>query len=274
MIGRILAVTTTEMHIIKRNLWVLMATLIMLAFSLALTFAGSAPTGGLGVDRLTVSVASMTTLSVYLVPLLALMMSFDAIAGEAERGGLPLLLSYPVSRGEILLGKFLAHVGTLTFAILVGFGASGLIAALTGGANTESLFALLRLILTSVLLGSVFLALGYALSAMTGSVSGAAGFGAALWLLFVVLFDIALLGAVVVDGDGVFTQKIFPWVMIANPADAFRLWNISATENLALATGMTGAASGLPGWAAPLSLFVWPVIALLAARSTFSRVEP
>jgi Cu-processing system permease protein len=92
--------------------------------------------------------------------------------------------------------------------------------------------------------------------------------------LFVVLFDIALLGAVVVDGDGVFTQKIFPWVMIANPADAFRLWNISATENLALATGMTGAASGLPGWAAPLSLFVWPVIALLAARSTFSRVEP
>ena len=57
---------------------------------------------------LTISVASMTTLSVYLAPLLALMISFDAIAGDADRGSLGLLLTYPAGRGEVLLGKFFA----------------------------------------------------------------------------------------------------------------------------------------------------------------------
>ncbi len=85
---RFLAITRTELLILGRNRWLFMATLIMVLFALALTFAGSAPTGTLGVDMLTVSVASMTTLSVYLAPLLALMISFDAIAGENERGSL------------------------------------------------------------------------------------------------------------------------------------------------------------------------------------------
>ena len=107
---RFLSIAATEMLILRRNRWLLMATIVMVLFALALTFAGSAPTGTLGVDMLTISVTSMTTLSVYLAPLLALMISFDAIAGEAERGSLSLLLSYPAGRGEILLGKFAAHL--------------------------------------------------------------------------------------------------------------------------------------------------------------------
>jgi hypothetical protein len=55
------------------------------------------PHRALGVDRLSVTVASLTSLAVYLVPLVALLMSFDAIAGEVERGTLPLVLTYPVS---------------------------------------------------------------------------------------------------------------------------------------------------------------------------------
>ena len=53
----------------------------------------------LGADRLSVTVSSLTSLSVYLVPLVALLMSFDAVAGEVERGTLPLLLS--ISGGTV-----------------------------------------------------------------------------------------------------------------------------------------------------------------------------
>ncbi|WP_419913084.1 ABC transporter permease [Hoeflea sp.] len=274
MITRIFAVAAAELHIARRNLWVLMATVIMTLFALALTFAGAAPTGALGVDLLTVSVASMTTLSVYLAPLLALMMSFDAIAGENERGGLALLLTYPVSRGEILLGKFLAHIGTIALAMVIGFGAAGIAAALTGGADAESVTALLRLIGTSVLLGAVFLALGYALSAAVASPTAAAGLAAGLWLIFVVLYDLGLLGAVVYDNDGFFTRQVFPWLLVLNPADAFRLWNVGASENVALANGMTGVASALPVWSAPLSLLLWPIAAFVIARQMFGRVRP
>jgi hypothetical protein len=108
MIRRILSTAATEARIAARNRWVAIAVALMAVFALVLAVAGSAPTGGLGVDPLSVTVASLTSLSVYLVPLLALLMSFDAVAGEAERGTLPLLLTYPVARGEVLAGKLLA----------------------------------------------------------------------------------------------------------------------------------------------------------------------
>ncbi|MGR3761787.1 ABC transporter permease [Roseobacteraceae bacterium NS-SX3] len=271
---RFLAITCAEMLILRRNRWLLVATLIMVLFALALTFAGSAPTGTLGVDMLTVSVASMTTLSVYLAPLLALMMSFDAIAGEADRGSLALMLTYPAGRGEILLGKFAAHLAALGFAMAVGFGTAGAVAAWFGGAGPDSLLALARLIGTSVLLGAVFLALGYLLSALAGGATAAAGLSAGLWLIFVVLYDLGLLGAVVIDAGGSFTQSVFPWVMVANPADAFRVWNIAASDGVAMTSGMAGAAKTLPVWAAPASLLIWPVLAFMLARAAFQRIEP
>ena len=274
MTPRALAIAGSELRILRRNRWLFMATLIMVLFALALTFAGSAPTGSLGVDMLTVSVASMTTLSVYLAPLLALMMSFDAISGDRDRGSLSLLLSYPAGRGEILLGKFLSHLAALAFAMTVGFGTAGALAAWSGGAGADSLLALARLIATSILLGAVFLALGYGVSSISTSSTAAAGLSAAIWLIFVVLYDLGLLGAVVMDEGGFFTQSVFPWLMVANPADAFRVWNIAASETIAVTSGMTGAASALPAWAAPLSLLVWPLIGLGLARVAFGRVEP
>lgn len=274
MMGRTLAIAQAEMLILRRNRWLVMATLIMVLFALALTFAGSAPTGTLGVDMLTISVASMTTLSVYLAPLLALMMSFDTIAGDADRGSLGLLLSYPAGRGEILLGKALAHVAALAIAMTVGFGTAGAVAALSGGAGPESLSALARLIGTSILLGSVFLVLGYMLSALARDPASAAGLSAGVWLVFVVLYDLGLLGAVVMDAGGWFTQQLFPWLMVANPADAFRVWNMAASEGVAMTSGMAGSAAALPGWAAPLSLLLWPLIGFALARAAFRRVEP
>lgn len=274
MIARIFAIARTEMLILRRNWWLVMATSIMVLFALALTFAGSAPTGTLGVDMLTVSVSSMTTLAVYLAPLLALMMSFDSIAGERDRGTLGLLLTYPAGRGEILMGKFLAHVAALGIATGIGLGSAGVVAALYGGAGADSIVALIRLIVTATLLGAVFLALGYALSALAKSPTAAAGLAAGLWLVFVVLFDLGLLGAVVADNGGFFTQKIFPWVMVANPADAFRVWNIAMSDGVALTSGMGGAAQMLPGWAAKLSLLIWPLLGFGLARAAFKRVEP
>ncbi|WP_085892642.1 ABC transporter permease [Roseovarius litorisediminis] len=271
---RILAIAAAEFRTVRRNRWVFTATLMMVLFALALTFAGSAPTGVLGVDLLTVSVASMTTLAVYLAPFLALMIAFDAIAGEVERGTLGLVLTYPLSRGEMLLGKFLAHLTALAIAITVGLGAAGLASALSGGASADSLFALTRLIATAILLGACFLALGYAASALSGSAAGAAGLAVGLWLVFVVLYDLGLLGAVVFDNGGSFTKSVFPWLLAANPADAFRLWNVAGSEQVALVSGMAGAGAGLPIWAAPLSLLLWPVLALLMARLAFARVEP
>lgn len=272
--NRIAAVARTEIRIALRNRWVAIAVVMMALFSMVLSAAGSAPTGQLGVDKLSVVVASLTSLAVYLVPLMALLMAFDSIAGEVERGTLPLVLTYPVSRGEILAGKFLAHLGTLALAVAIGYGIAGAAALLADPTAGRGLPALFRLFWTSLLLGATFLAIAYAISALARRPGAAAGLAVGVWLVFIVLYDLGLLAAIVADGGGVFTSTVFPWLMLANPADAFRLYNLAASDAAGAASGLAGAANTIPPAQALASLWLWPAAAFLAAVAAFRKVTP
>jgi len=271
---RILSTAGTEFRIALRNRWVAIALALMAVFSLVLALAGSAPTGGLGIDRLSVIVASLTSLSVYLIPLLALLMSFDAISGEAERGTLPLLLAYPISREEVLIGKLLSHLAILAVAVLLGHGLAAGVALYTDENALQGLPALARLSWSSVLLGATFLGAGYALSSLSRRPSGAAGLAIGLWLGLVVLYDLALLSAIVADNGGWFTTRAFPVALVLNPADAFRLFNLTASGATAAAAGVGGAAGAVPLWQSLASVLLWPLAALALAAAAFRKVTP
>ena len=133
---RLLIIAGREVRDGLRNRWVLATTVLMAALALTLSFLGSAPTGTVGVGPVEVTVVSLSSLTIFLLPLIALLLSFDAIVGEFERGTMMLLLTYPVSRGQIILGKFLGHVAILAFATVLGYGAAGL--ALGGGEAAAS----------------------------------------------------------------------------------------------------------------------------------------
>ena len=70
-----------------RNRWVLATTLLLAALSLSLTFLGSAPTGNVGADALDVVVVSLSSLTIFLLPLIALLISHDAVVGEIFADG-------------------------------------------------------------------------------------------------------------------------------------------------------------------------------------------
>jgi len=53
--------------------------------------------------------------------LLAILLSFDAVAGEREKGTLSLTLFNPVSRALLLMGKSLGAMSSLAIAAAVGF---------------------------------------------------------------------------------------------------------------------------------------------------------
>src|SRR5512145_3359548 len=125
-------VAAKEIQEALRNRWVLATTLLLAGLALTLTFLGSAPTGNVGVNALDVVVVSLSSLTIFLLPLIALLISHDAIAGEVERGTMLLLLSYPVGRWQVLLGKFAGHLAILTFAISLGYGAAALSLAASG----------------------------------------------------------------------------------------------------------------------------------------------
>lgn len=276
MIGRIAAIAAAEFRIAIRNRWLLTATLTMTGFALLLALAGSAPAGTLKVDALTLTVSSLATLSVYLVPLIALILSYDSFAGEAERGTLALLLTYPVRRSEIVAAKFIAALAVLAISVIAGFGLTASILWGVGGASSGGMWLLARLIASAILLGGAFIGIGSAISACTRSPGTAASIAIGVWLVFVVMYDIALLGAVVADDGGVFTRTIFPWLLIASPTDAFRIFNLSALDPLAVETGLGGIGEGfgLPAGLVLTSLLTWPVLAVSLAGWLFRRVVP
>lgn len=271
---RIFAGAAAEFRIALRNRWVAIAVVMMAVFSLVLAAAGSAPTGATGVDKLTVTVASLTSLGVYLVPLLALLMSFDAIAGEVERGTLPLALTYPVSRREILLGKFAAQLGILVVALAVGYASAAIVAFWLDAGAVDGVAPMLRLFGSSILLGATFLAIGYAISAVARRPGAAAGLAIGLWLLMVILYDLGLLAAIVVDQGGVFTTEVFPFLLLANPADAFRLFNLGSSGASAMVSGVGGAAGSIPPEQALAVIIAWPLLAFGLALWALRRLRP
>ena len=130
----VLIVARKEIQEGLRNRWVLATTLLLAALALTLSFLGSAPTGSVGMRALDVVIVSLSSLTIFLLPLIALLISHDAIIGEMERGTMLLLLSYPVGRWQVLLGKFVGHLAILAFATLLGYGAAAGALAATGSA--------------------------------------------------------------------------------------------------------------------------------------------
>jgi len=257
-----------------RNKWVLGATLVLAGLAFALTLLGSAPTGALGVKPLAVTVVSLSSLTIFLIPLIALLLGYDAIVGEAERGCLLLMFTYPISRLEIILGKFIGQTSILSFATIVGYGAAGAAIAWTRGGDAESWRAFILLILTTIMLGLAFLALAYLISVLVNEHGTAAGAAIGVWLFFVIVFDLALMGGLVAS-QGRLGTNIFSGLLLLNPADVYRLFNLTAFENIRALSGMAGLSTTVRLSPAVLLavLAAWCVVPLAIAIAVFRRRE-
>lgn len=259
-----------------RNKWVVAITALMAALALTLTLLGSAPTGTVGVSQLSVVVVSLSSLTIFLVPLIALLLSYDAIAGELERGTMGLLLSYPVARWEVLGGKFLGHAGILAIATAAGYGAAGAALALGGDAvEPEAWAAFAAMIGTSILLGAAFIALGYLASSLVRDPRTAGGIAVGIWLFSALIFDMALLGLLVVDQGRHVTPTILDVLLLANPADVYRLFNLTGFANVSEFAGMAGLAEQMDISKGTLAvvLAAWIAVPLSLAALVFARRE-
>ena len=270
----ILILAANEIRSGLRNRWVVATTLLMAALALTLAFLGSAPTGNVGVGALAVTVVSLSSLTIFLLPLIALLLSYDAVVGEVERGTLILLLSYPVGRGQVVLGKFLGHTAILAFATVLGYGAAGLaLVASGGGADAGAWHAFLAMIGSSVLLGAAFTALGYLISVVARDRGTAAGLAIGAWLGLVLLYDMGLLGALVADHGRFLSVPVVNALLLINPTDVYRLFNLAGFSDVGRFAGMAGLTGQLQVSPALLlaALAAWVALPLLAATALFQR---
>ena len=257
-----------------RNRWLMAISLVFATLALGIAWFGAAASGQVGYASTPATIASLASLGIFLIPLIALLLAYDAIVGEEEGGTLLLLLTYPLSRSQLLLGKFLGHGLTLALATVIGFGVAGVaIAVLVENVAIASLAAaMLRFIGSTVLLGWGFIALAYVISVRVSEKPIAAGLALAIWFFFVLIFDLMLLGTLVAS-EGKLNPELLPWLLMLNPTDIYRLLNIVAFGDSGQLSGVLSLGTDLPIGAAGLwlGLILWCAIPLAGALLLFKN---
>ncbi|ROM83523.1 hypothetical protein BK652_14410 [Pseudomonas brassicacearum] len=260
-----------------RNRWLLAISLLFAVLAIGIAWLGAAASGQLGFTSVPATVASLSSLATFLMPLIALLLAYDAIVGEDESGTLLLLLAYPLGRGQLLLGKFVGHGLILALATFIGFGCAMLAIALLVDDVELSLllWAFGRFMVSSTLLGWVFLGLAYVLSCLSAEKSTAAGLALGVWFFFVLVFDLALL-ALLVLSEGRFNPQLLPWLLLFNPTDVYRLINLSGFDSATHGAAVLTLGSDLPVSAPGLwmCLVVWMAVPLWLAYRLFQRRCP
>lgn len=226
---QILTVANKEFQDGLRNRWLVSITLIFTVLSLGLTYFGAAASGTIGITSLSTTIASLASLAVFLIPLIALLVSYDSFVGEQESGTLLLLLTYPLSKSQLLLGKFFGQGAIIALAIFLGFGTSALLLYVQLD-NSQVLVSFALFIASATLLGLSFTAIAYLISLSVSEKSKAAGCALITWFIFALAFDLALLALLVGVEDGIGQQGLTQ-LMLLNPADIFRLVNLSGLDS-------------------------------------------
>lgn len=264
--GPFFAIAGKEFRDRLRNRWVLAVAVVLAVFALLIAYFGGAQSGEVGFRGIGVTVASLTSLAIYLVPLIALLLGFDAIVGERERGTLDLLLSMPVSRSGLLLGKYCGLGAALSLSTLAGFGIALL--PLAGRIDGNGLRLYLVFVGSTLLLGLVFLSVAVLISVVARERARASGAAIAVWFFFVLVFDLALLG-VLVASAGRSASTWAPYALLLNPTDVFRVLNVFGMESMRSAFGLETLLSDhwndpallctvMVGWiVAPLAVALW-----------------
>lgn len=256
-----------------RNKWIVSLMAIFLILAIASSFM--AGKGRVGEMELTVGV--LLSISSMLVPIISIMLGYATISGEAESGALSVVLTCPVRRIDVLLGKFLGLGAVICFSILIGFGLSGLIIAITTGHAQWGGY--IAFILLTMLLGLLYLSLSMCFSSVlkrrvTSLAAGVVIFflGMILGMIMMGLF-MATGGSLndLVTGD---TSSVPDWFWIEvflSPQDG----NAAAAMLAFGTTEFMGFELDLPHWinlgTLALVQLLWTIIPLSIASVSFGK---
>ncbi len=264
----VVAITRKEVRDALNNWWLLLYAGLFALLALGLAYLGQRNLGSLGFENFSRTTASLLNLCLLLAPLVALSLGAGAIAGERDRGTLTYLLSQPLDRWELLVGKFAGLFLSIAIATVAGFGLAGVFIAFYASAMDAGVYLLfLGLVLALI---AVMTGLGLVASVVSATRVQALGVALLVWFVAVFFFDLVFIGLVSstsLGGGGLLLA------LLANPVEIVRVLAIIHLEpdlevlgpfgaylmervGVGGATAILGAA--LVAWVtAPVSLAAW-----------------
>lgn len=190
----IVTVMRKEVHDATASKWLILYAAIFALLALAVSYVGQRNLGSLGFENFSRTTASLLNLCLLLAPLIALSLGAGAIAGERERGTLTYLLAQPLSRWELLLGKFAGLFASIAIATVAGFGLGGLVIATYASSIDVGTYLLLMGLVIALV--AVMTSLGLLASVVGKSRVQALGLALLVWFVAVLFFDLVLVGLV------------------------------------------------------------------------------
>lgn len=272
--ANVLSVALRELREAVRSRWFLLYTLGFAALGLGVSYASSASAGGAGLSGFGRTTAGLVNLVLLVVPLMALTAGAGTIASDRERGMLVYLLSQPVSRLEVLLGKYVGLGAALLACICLGLGACAGILAWKGDATRPLSMVWLAGLSFGLALG--MLSVGMLASVLARKASVAVGTAIFLWLALVFVSDLALMA-------GTMALKLRIEELLAtalvNPLQVFKMWSLHAIDSSLDVLGPAGLYAvdefgGRLHLIFGACLMAWVVAPLALAAAVFSRRAP
>lgn len=223
----IYAVSKKEFKDNIRNYWIIAVTSIFFLLTLLTSFFA----GGKGGDSAVFggfeeTVATLLSIGSALVPIIAIMLGYATISGEVESGSLDLVLSYPLRRVELLLGKFLGLSAVVGISTVVGFGLGGILIALFAGAASWAGY--LTFIMLTMLLGVLYVRLSTFFSTLTSKRSTSLGIAIVIFF-WGVIYGTLILGIFLAQGHSMaelLQGEVYPdWLwrtLVLSPQDMYQ----------------------------------------------------
>lgn len=218
------SIAKQEMKLIIRSRWLASFSLLFTLLALFIVFFGS---GGYqsGYEGFTRMTAGLLNLSLFLVPLLTLLMGSTMLAGDKEDGGYQLLLTYPVSPASIVLGKYIGMLVAIGAVILFGYGIVGTVLWITNRTVMFAASLFFLFIALTLLLAAVFLAIASVIGVYAGTRFQALGISILTWALCVLLYEYIVMGiSSILPHNWIIT--LLTTSILFNPVELIRVWSI------------------------------------------------
>jgi len=270
-VSQVCVVALKELRDSLRNKWFLSFSLLFAVLTCALGYLSMAGTGLDGVAGFGRTAASLINVILLIVPLQALTIGAGALAGERDRGTLEYLLAHPITRGELLAGKFLGCAIALLSSLALGFGA-GMIVVATGG-RTQQIGGFLLMILATNALAVAMLSVGFLISALCRRGSTAIGIAILFWFSLVFLSDLGLMGGTLLLH---FQARTLFLATLANPMQSFKMSVLGSIHTSLDVLGPAGAYAVREYGPQLPAIFMtaiaaWIVLPALSAYALFTR---
>ncbi len=272
MRGPVYRIARHELTLHRRNRWVVSFALLFAGLTLLVSCLGMVTSGYSGFQDFVRTAASIMNLGGLVVPLFALLVGVFSFLSEREH--LELLVTQPVSRTQVLLGKYLGLVASVVGATLLGFGVPGIVFSLVVG--TEGALQYAAVVGFEVLLAVVFAGLSVWIVLLAGRRQIALGIAVGVWFFFELIYGMLMLSTTLYFSHATLRVLLLAGLM-GNPVDLARVLSLLAIggphlfgpagATLVKTVGSAEAAMlvGLAG------LVLWIVLPLAASMRLFSR---